>query len=52
MLGAGALAEAELTASGDEEVLAQDGTDDHICAYWEKQMSDAFRYREHRRPAD
>jgi hypothetical protein len=51
MLGADALAEAELTASGDEEVLAQDGTDDRICASWESQMSDAFRYREYRRPA-
>ncbi|MCP2317934.1 hypothetical protein APR12_003287 [Nocardia amikacinitolerans] len=50
MLEANALAEVELTASGDKEALAQDGTDDHIRASWEAQMSDAFWYREHRRP--
>ncbi|WP_216909621.1 hypothetical protein [Nocardia noduli] len=50
MLGGNALAEVELTAGRDQEALAQDGTDDHIGACWEAQMSDAFWYREHRRP--
>ncbi|SRR6266568_3929944 len=51
MVGVDALAEVELIASGDEEALADDGTDDHVRASWEAQMSDAVWYREHRRPA-
>ncbi|MFE1595460.1 hypothetical protein [Nocardia sp. NPDC058705] len=51
MLGVTALAQADLAAISDEGALAQDGTDDDICASWEAQMSDAFWYREHRRPA-
>ncbi|MGA6205469.1 hypothetical protein ACPESR_11985 [Nocardia testacea] len=50
MLGAEMFAEVELTASESGEVFAQD-TDDRIRASWEAQMSDAFWYREHRRPA-
>ncbi|WP_218006514.1 hypothetical protein [Nocardia abscessus] len=50
MVEADALADVELPASDGEESLAEDGTDDRICASWEAQMSDAFWYREHRRP--
>ncbi|MGA4788844.1 hypothetical protein [Nocardia sp. AB354] len=40
-----------MTGISDEDALSQDGTDDHIRTSWEAQMSEAFWYREYRRPA-